>query len=55
MSLSLHPGYGLPRHCEPKAKQSRTTGRHLDCFVAFAPRNDGEKEQSEVKIKITGA
>src|SRR5215207_8090905 len=22
------------RHCEPKAKQSRTAAPHLDCFVA---------------------
>jgi hypothetical protein len=30
------------RHCEPEAKQSRSFIKTLDCFVAVAPRNDGE-------------
>jgi hypothetical protein len=44
----------LSRHCEPtgranarpmtgSAKQSSFVASIMDCFVAFAPRNDGKK------------
>jgi hypothetical protein len=32
-----------PRHCE----RSNPWGRKLDCFVADAPRNDGDKKRKQ--------
>jgi hypothetical protein len=36
--ISLHPGYAV---IASEAKQSILPRGEMDCFVAFAPRNDG--------------
>jgi hypothetical protein len=36
------PTHNYFRHCERKRSNPKTWTKEMDCFVAYAPRNDGE-------------
>ena len=56
--LCLHPRIALrsiratifPRHCERSEAIHRAAYDTLDCFVAYAPRNDGDSANQFARI-----